>query len=113
MFDSTPSTTLRSNISQNVEKQDIGKIFALIACTESITAIISSLFFTKLYSISLNKDAWFIGHAGNGFVYFLGACLLLLALPLIEYARRIDRKTEQERSSITEQTNGEEDSNES
>jgi PCFT/HCP family folate transporter-like MFS transporter 1/3 len=78
------SIAIRSKLSKLVTKDELGKVFSLLATLESITPLIASLFFTYLFKWSLN---FFPGLTFE-------VCAALMIIPLLSMIW-IDLKTVQ------------------
>ncbi|KAH9519662.1 hypothetical protein Btru_003271 [Bulinus truncatus] len=75
MFKGIPSAGLRATMSSLVTTQEQGRLFGIIAATESITALLSSLLFNELYPATYN---WY-----PGFCYMLAAGLLVVTFLIV------------------------------
>ncbi|CAG5124189.1 unnamed protein product [Candidula unifasciata] len=77
MFKGIPSAGLRATMSSLVPLEEQGRLFGLIAASESLVSLLASVSFNELYPAT--RDIF------PGLCYMLGAALLLIILCIIMY----------------------------
>ena len=65
-----PSAPIRAQISRCVSPEELGKVFAMLASTESLVPIIASSLFTNLYNQTSD-----LGYPGQATFYFVEAAI--------------------------------------
>uniref|UniRef100_A0A673J224 Thymic stromal cotransporter homolog n=1 Tax=Sinocyclocheilus rhinocerous TaxID=307959 RepID=A0A673J224_9TELE len=79
MFACVPMPTLRAMLSKNLHPQQYGRVFGLLQLVLAVTDLLSNVFFTSIYPLTLG---WF-----SGFCFLLSCAISYIsAIPIINFA---------------------------